>query len=165
MAMIDQTKSTLTLSWLKTKLIHCESGVIIENTCSCSFEGIQSFIESIDHSSKTPAIYYQAFPEESADQFLDTLREELASKLGNIEFKSNQSLLDIVKAAALKMVIIDRSYLHPLNTINQLLNFLGYCNVSLILVGSRNKLKIAQVLSHPAISQWEQFTICDKSEA
>ncbi len=165
--MIDQTESTLILSWLKTKLIHCENGVIIKSTCSCSFEGIQSFIKSINHSFKTPAIYYQAFPEESTDQFqfLDTLREELASKLGNIEFKSNQSLLNIVKAAALKMVIIDQSYLHPLNTINHLLDFFGYCNVSLILVSSGNKLEIAQVLSHPAISQWEQFTVCDKSEA
>ena len=93
------------------------------------------------------------------------MRDKLASKLGNIEFKSNQSLLNIVKVAALKMVIIDQSHFHPLNTINHLLDFFGYCNISLILVSSRNKLEIAQVLSHPAISQWKQFTVCDKFKA
>jgi hypothetical protein len=163
--MIESNKATLTLNWLKTKLIKQENGILLNDNCSCCFEAIQNFIASVDHPLKTPAIYYEAFPEESAAQFLNTLNEELASKLGYPQLESNQSLCKTIEMAALKMVIIDQSYLHPLDTLEKIINFLASCHVCLILVGCREKLEIAQILTNPLIFQWEQFQSYDQYEA
>ncbi len=160
--MLDSNRAILTLNWLKTKLIKRENAILLDDHCSCSFEVIQNFIASVDQPLKTPVIYYKAFPEESAVQFFKTLSEELASKLGFPELNSHQSLCQIIEVAALKMVIIDQSYLHPLDTLENIIDFFGSCYVCLILVGSHEKLKIAQILSHPVVSQWEQFTVCEQ---
>jgi hypothetical protein len=160
--MLDSNRAILTLNWLKTKLIKRENAILLDENCFCSFEVIQNFIASVDHPLKTPVIYYEAFPEESAAQFFKTLSEELTSKLGSPELNFHQSLDQIIEVAALKMVIIDQSYLHPLDTLEKLLDFFASCYVCLILVGSREKLKIAQILTHPVVSQWEQFTVCDQ---
>jgi hypothetical protein len=159
--MLDPTKKILTFNWLKTKLIKQENGILLDEHCSCSFEIIQNFIANNDHLLKTPIIYYEAFPGESAAQFLKTLGEELASKLGSPEL-NHHSLDKIIELAALKMVIIDHSYLHPWDTLEKIIDFLASCHICLILVGSRKKLEIAQVLSHPVVSQWEQFQVCDQ---
>lgn len=154
--MIESPKSTLTLNWLKTKLINGENGIIFDDDSS-NFDLIQNFIESADHNLKTPVVYYQAFPEESATQFLDTLSKELVSKLGIPELNSSQSLFKIIEVAALKMVIIDKSQLHPIDTLQNLLDFFACCDVALILVGSRSKMETSQILSHPAVAHWDQF--------
>lgn len=163
--MLDSNRAIRTLNWLKTKLIKRDNAILIDDPCTCSFEAIQNFIASVDHPLKTPVIYYEAFPEESAAEFFKTLSEELASKLGSPELNSHQPLEQIIKVAALKMVIIDQSYLHPLDTLENIIDFFTSCYVCLILVGSSEKLKIAQILSHPVVSQWEQFTVCDQYKA
>lgn len=157
--MIESTKSTRTLNWLKTKLIKNENGIFFDDD-TCNFDLIQNFIKGVDHNLQTPVIYYQAFPEESATQFLDTLGKELASKLGKPELYSSQSLLEIIEAAALKMVIIDQSYFHPLDTLQNLLDFFASCRVIVILVGSYSKMETSQILSHPTVAQWDQFLAC-----
>lgn len=155
-----KTKTLLASNWLQTMLVSGENGIIFEKGYSSNFEEIQNFIESIDsidHDLKTSVIYYRAFAQETAGQFLNTLSDELVSKLGFNALQSNQSLIKTIRAAALKMVIIEESHLHPLETIDNLVNFFGYCGVSLILVGSQEKMAGAPILSHPQVSQWEQF--------
>ena len=106
---------------------------------------------------KTPVIYYQAFPEESTLQFLDTLGEELVAKLGNPHLRSEKSLLDTIEDAALKMIIIDDCHLHPQETLEQLLKIFADCHVAVILVGDREKMTVAQILNHPTIRHWDRF--------
>ena len=149
-------------NWLRNKFITGDNGVIFDNSNSSNFIAIQNFIEELDHPLKTPLIYYQAFPEESAVSFLDTLKEELASKLGKQELSSQESLSTVIKKAELKMIIIDKCHLHPLNTLQNLLDFFLECNVAIILVGSKSKMALAQILSHPLISQWDKLAACDE---
>ena len=148
--------------WLENKLVNHENGIVVDNPDSCSFESIQNFLETYDHPLKTTAIYYQAFPGESTVEFLNTLSYELTSKLGNPRLNSSNSLAEIIGAAGLKMIIIDRSHLHPLNTLNDLLHQFAECNVCLILVGSASKIATTQILSHPTIKQWDKFTVDDE---
>ena len=56
--------------WLEQKLVNLENGIVIEERDFCHFEAIQDFVEAHDLPRKTPAIYYQAFPEESTAKFL-----------------------------------------------------------------------------------------------
>jgi len=148
------------LNWLQTKIISRENGILISQNNSDIFENIQDFIVKNDHSFETPVTYYQAFPKETTVDFLNVLGEELSSKLGiNIEENSNKSLKEIVTNAALKMVILDKIYLYSLDTINDLLNFFLYCNITLILIIAHDKLSTKQLFDHPLISQWEHYII------
>ena len=157
--MIESSRKIVTINWLQNKLINHENGVILDNSdCTC-FNFIQDFLEANNHFFKTPVIYYEAFPDEKAEELIDTLREEIAGKLGNTELYLHQPLSEIVAAAELKMVIIDQSYLYPLNTLDDLLEQLIPCNVCLLLVGSDDKMQNGQILSHPIISQWERFVV------
>ena len=63
-----------TWNWLKSKLIEKKNGIILEKNDSDSFESVQDFIESTEHNFYTSVIYYQAFPEENAVDFLNTLK-------------------------------------------------------------------------------------------
>lgn len=162
--MIELSKKISTINWLQNKLINHEHGIIFDNGDFSCFNLIQDFIEAHDHRFKTPAIYYQAFPEESAIEFIDTLREEVTAKLGTSEIYRDKSLSEIAIEAGLKMVIIDQCHLHPQDTLDSLLEKLSHCNVRLILVGVQHKMAVAQILSHPIISQWDQFTVDNKCE-
>lgn len=157
-SMIESTTTTEFLNWLKTKLIHRENGIVFDDDFSRIFDTIQNFIVSVDHSLKTPVIYYQAFPEESTREFFSTLAQELASKLGNNVIQPNQTLIEIIEAASLQMVIIDKIQLKPLDTLQNLINFFASRNIAIILVGSRPQIEQAQILSLPSVSQWRQFT-------
>ena len=152
------------LNWLTNKLIHGENGIIFDCERADSFSVIQDFIESCDRCFKTPAIYYQAFPEESAAEFLNTLGEELISKLGNPKLDSEQSLSKTIQEAELKMVVIDKCHLHPQDTLQSLFNFFSNCDVAVVLVGSRQKMAIAQILSNPLVFHWDTLEIADKCE-
>ena len=157
--MLESSRKIVTINWLQNKLINHESGIIFDNPdCSC-FNFIQDFVESNHHSFKTPVIYYEAFPDEKAEELIDTLREEITAKLGNPQLYLHKPLSEVVAAAELKMVIIDQSYLYPLNTLEDLLEQLISCNVCLLLVGSDNKMRNSGILSHPIISQWERFIV------
>lgn len=163
--MIELSRKTLTINWLQNKLINHKNGVIFDDAVLSCFALIQDFLEANDHRFKTPAIYYQAFPEESAAEFIETLREEITSKLGTSDIYRHKSLSEIVADTGLKMVIIDRSHLHPEDTLNSILEQLTSCDVRLILIGCYHKMKIAQILSHPLITQWDKFTVnnqCDE---
>ncbi len=157
--MVELSSRKLAINWLKNKLINRKNGLVFDDLDSSSFDIIQSFLEANDHPLKTPAIYYQAFPGESTAEFLSILSEELTAKLGNLEFKSGRSLSEIIDAAGLKLIIIDRSYLHPLNTLDELLRQFADCNVGLILVGTYSQMKIAKIISHPTVSQWSKLAI------
>ena len=147
------------MNWLQNKLINHESGIIFDDPdCTC-FNFIQDFLEDNNHYYKTPVIYYEAFPDEKAEELIATLSEEITAKLGNPELYLHKPLSEIIAAAELKMVIIDQSYLYPLSTVNGLLEQLIPCNVCLLLVGSEDKMQNAQILSHPIISQWERFSV------
>lgn len=149
-------------NWLKSKLIHQENGIIF-NSCDLDlFDLIQDFLEDCDGQFKTPAIYYQAFPEESAVEFLDTLGEELSSKLGNRELASQQSLLSIIQDAELKVILIDNCHLHPQDTLQNLLDFFTVCKVAVILIGDREKMTISQILNHPKIAEWDKLEATEK---
>ena len=152
----------LILNWLKNKLINKNSGIIFDTHNSHSFSVIQNFIENCDHRLKTPVIYYQAFPEESAVEFLNTLGEELASKLGDRQLNSQQSLFCTIQDAELEMIIIDNCHLHPQDTLQNLIDFFCTCKVAVILVGDRDKMTIAQVLSNPMVSHWDRLEALDK---
>ena len=146
-------------NWLKNKLIERNNGIIFDTNDLDSFSIIQDFIEDYDRQFKTPIIYYQAFPEESAIEFLNTLREELASKLHKPNSDSEQSLLDIIKSAELKMIAIDQCHLHPQDTMQNLIDFFSTCGVAVILVGCREKMEIAQILTNPEVANWERFEV------
>ena len=100
-------------NWLKNKLRDRENGIIFDSHDLNSFGLIQEFIEDHDCQFKTPVIYYQAFPEESAVDFLDTLGAELTSKLTKGGANPKQSLPKTIKDAELKMIVIDKCHLHP----------------------------------------------------
>ena len=152
----------LIFNWLNKKLISGKNGIIIDNNNYSSYESIQSFIEANDHSLETKVIYYRAFSGESAVEFINTLKYELLSKLGRPKLDLSGSLSETIVAAGLKIIIIDPSYLHPQDTLDELLNQFADCNVSLILVGTCCKMKAAKVLSHPIIKQWDQFILEDE---
>lgn len=133
--------------WLQQKLANLENGTLIEERDFYNFEAVQDFIEANDLARKTPVIYYQAFPEESAAEFLSILEEELRSKLNNHRQYANCSLAEIVVAAELKMVIIDRSYLHPQTTTRELITWFNRHNICVISISLR--------------SQTEREAICD----
>lgn len=148
---------TLILDWLNNKLTNGENGIIFDNHDHHSFDLIHDFLEHYDCVFKTPAIYYQAFPEESAAEFLNTLKEELASKLGSHELNSQKSLTSVIKNAELQMVIIDDCHLHPQDTLQNLIDFFSLCEIALILVGEQNKMAIAQVLNNPKVYSWDRL--------
>jgi len=148
-----------TLNWLKNKLIKRENGIILDKSDSDSFDAIQNFINNKDRPFQTPVIYYEAFPEESAVDFLQTLKVELTSKLNKPELESLEMLGQIIEAAELQMIIIDRCYLQPLDTLKHLLKLFDSYNVAIILVGSQAKMAIAQILNLPTVSQWDKLVV------
>ena len=157
--MIELPKNTVVINWLQNKLVNHENGIFFDDpSCSC-FNFIQDFLEANDHFVKTPVIYYEAFPNETAGELIDTLREEITAKLGNPDLYLRKSLSEIVAAVELKMLIIDKSYHYSLSTLDDLLKQLIPCNVCLLLVGSYDKMQNNQILSHPIISQWERFVV------
>lgn len=157
--MIDSAQKNSTISWLQNKLHKREHGIVFNHVGFSCFNLIQDFVEANDHRFKTPAIYYEAIPQESATEFIATLKEEIIAKVGHPYLNLDTPLSEIVANTGLKMVIIDRSHLHSLRTLNELLESFVACNVCLLLVGSHRKLKIAQFLSHPEVSQWSRLTI------
>ena len=160
--MIEYTRMISTENWLETKLISGDDGIIFDNCNRNSFEEIQEFIASKDCQFQTPIIYYQAFPEESSIQFLDTLQNELTSKLGTLRASSPKSLSTTIEDAGLKMIVIDDCHLHPEDTLQNLLDFFSSCNVAVILVGCKQKMTISQILNNPIVRQWEQFQAADE---
>lgn len=148
-----------TVKWLKNKLINRDCGIIFESQSLSSFDHIQSFIEGYDRPFYTSIIYYQAFPAESTSQFMDTLRDELTSKLGNRLVNQKKSLLNIIRDAGMKMILIHDCHLHPQSTLEKLLKLFSDCQVSVILVGDRQKMEISQILSHPTVSQWDNLEL------
>ena len=152
-------------NWLKNKMFEGNNGIVFDTGDLDSFDLIQDFIEDCDRQFETPVIYYQAFPEESAIEFLNTLREELASKLHKPNSNSEQSLLDIIKSAKLKMIAIDQCHLHPRDTMQNLIDFFSICGVAVILVGCREKMKIAQILTDPQVANWDRFEVGNRYES
>ena len=147
----------LTSNWLKNKLIHQDNGIIFDTDYSDCFNVVQDFLENYDCKFKTHAIYYQAFPEESALDFLNTLGEELGSKLSRSESNTERSLLEIIQDSELKLILIDNCHLHPQNTLQNLINFFSVCQVGIILIGHDDKMAIAQILDNPMIYQWDSI--------
>jgi hypothetical protein len=146
-------------NWLETKLVNQEHGIILDDADLSSFNLIQDFLEASDHLFKTTVIYYNAFAEENAAEFLNTLQEELSSKLGSHKLKSDLTLPEVIANAGLKMMIIDQSYLHPWETTDELFRFATELHVALILVGSADKMNCSQILSHPEIAQWDRLVV------
>lgn len=144
--MTTNTCNTLTVDWLQRKLVSREHGILINKDEFCNFECIQDFIKKNDHSLKTSVIYYQAFPKESAIDFLGVLGEELNSKFRNPKVHTSLSLDEILNNSELKMVIIDKIHLHSLDTINSLLEFFERSNIALIFVGSYDNFERAGII-------------------
>lgn len=163
--MTNSDKKISAINWLQNKLINRENSIIFDHSGFRCFNLIQNFVEANDHPFKTPAIYYKAFPQESAAEFTQTLLREIAAKLYDPTLHSRKSLPEIVAAAQLKMVIIDQSHLYPLDTLDDLLENFAKCNVCLLLIGTYHQLKIAQILSHPVVSQWPKLTVNSTSES
>lgn len=157
----DYSKMKQTLDWLSKRFVNQENGIIFDSNNSDNFEVIQNFIEICDRPLHTPIIYYQAFPEESAIQFLSTLAEELAAKLGIPELTLEKSLSEIIQQAGLKTVVIDHCHLHPLDTLQNLLEVFARCQVAVILVGVKPKMAIAQILDYPLIASWDKLVADD----
>ncbi len=145
--------------WLGVKFANSENGIAFDDHFDHKFAIVQDFVESRDDDFKTPVIYYQVFPEETASQFLATLKEELASKLGMPKTNSRQSILEVIKTAEFKLIILDEIHLQPLDTLQNLLGFFASCNISVVLLGSRSKMEIAQILALPSVSTWDQLEI------
>jgi hypothetical protein len=153
------TKKVNLSDWLGVKFANSQNGIFFDDHFDHKFTIVQDFVESRDDDFKTPVVYYQVFPEETASQFLTTLKAELLSKLGMPETDSEQSILKAIKDARLKLIILDEIHLQPLDTLQDLLRFFESCNVSVVLVGSRSKMEIAQILALPSVSTWDQFEI------
>lgn len=151
-------------NWLTDKLISGENGIIFDELHSDSFKIVQDFLSANDRPFKTLAIYYQAFPGESAAEFLSVLREELTAKFGDLNLDSSKSLPEITNIVGLRMVIIDRSHLHPSETLDTLLNQFAVCNVCLILIGTSSQMKIARILDRPAIARWDRLRLDNPHE-
>ncbi|MEL6496594.1 MAG: hypothetical protein AAFQ41_15945 [Cyanobacteria bacterium J06623_7] len=145
--------------WLESKFTKGENGIIIDSCEHESFDIIQDFLAEKEHSYKTYAIYYDAFAEESPTEFMNTLAEELGSKLGHHRAKSCPTLTDKIVASELKMVIIDRSYLHSIETTNALMTWLNQYGVSLVLVGSKTEMNQTQYLNHPSLTGLSRFIV------
>ena len=146
---------TKTANWLQTKLINRDCGIVFESHFRSGFDDIQSFLECYEQPFQTSIIFYQAFPAESICKFINTLNEELASKLGNSLVNNRRSLLNIIKDAGMKMIVIYDCHLHPPATLEKLLILFSNCQVSVILVGEPEKMAIAQILNHPLVYQWD----------
>lgn len=157
-----QKINNLIFCWLEKKLSHHENGVILENSNVLAFEPIQDFIESVNGTFKTPVIYFEAFPEESSTKFFATLYDELASKLSELQNDNQQSLVEVIKSASLEMVIIDKSHLQPIDTLDSMIDFFARCNVTLILISTEEKIKVSGLIDHKQIAQWEKLSIMDK---
>lgn len=162
--MIESLRKISINNWLNDKLDNRDSGIIFAESPSDYFTIVQDFLEANDYNCETPAIYYEAFPEESATEFLETLCQELTAKFGSTKFNNSSNLSEIVAAVGLKMVIIDRSYLHPLDTLKQIVKQLVSCNVAIILIGSRSKMKIAKVFSIASVECWDRLNLDGRAE-
>jgi len=158
-----QKMNNLILSWLERKLTHHENGVIFEDHNIFVFDAVQDFIESINCTFKTPIIYFEAFPEENSANFFSTLYDELTSKLSDLQNDNQQSLVEVIQSASLKMIIIDKCHLQPINTLNSMIEFFARCNVAVILISTEEKIKISGLIEHKHISQWNKLSIIDKS--
>ena len=157
--MTESSKKTAIKSWLNNRFDDRQNGVVFTESESDYFEIIQDFLEDKDRLLQTPAIYYEAFPEESASAFLNVLTQELTAKFGSNKFNSSVSLAEITAMVGLRMVIIDRSYLQPSDALCSILDQLTKCNVGTILVGSHHKLKISGILKHPDLNRWEKLIL------
>ena len=162
--MVEFSKKTLLDRWLKNRLVDRQNGIVFVEHTAHYFNTIQDFIEANDRPRETPVIYYQAFPEESATEFIEVLSHELTSKFGNRQFDSTQSLAEITATVGLKAVIIDRSYLHPLDSLYEILDRLASCDVATILIGSYCKMEIAKVLEYPNIDRWQKLVLDEYCE-
>ena len=162
--MIKLSKKTAIDNWLNDRFDNRQNGVIFTESESNYFETIQDFLEDKDRLLQTPAIYYEAFPEESVSAFLNVLTQELTAKFGSDKFNSSMSLAEITATVGLRMVIIDRSYLQPLDALYDILNQLAICSVGTILIGSHCKLKISGILEHPNLERWEKLILDDWCE-
>ena len=91
--------------------------------------------------------------------------EELASKLGNRQLSSQQSLFSTIQDAELKMILIDDCHLHPQDTLQNLIDFFSACKVAVILIGCQNKMAIAQILNNPRVLNWDRLETLDKCES
>jgi hypothetical protein len=146
--------------WLGVKLANSQNGIAFEDHFDHKFTIVQDFVESRDDDFKTPVVYYQVFPEETASQFLTTLNDELASKLGMSKTNSGRSTIsEVIKDARLKLIILDKIHFQPLDTLQDLLRFFASCNISVVLLGSRSKMETAQILALASVSTWDQFEI------
>ncbi|MEM8829124.1 MAG: AAA family ATPase [Cyanobacteria bacterium P01_G01_bin.19] len=148
-------QTTKIFNWLETKLINRQCGIICESPSQRSFDAIQNFIESHEQPFKTLVTYYEAFPQENALEFCSTLAKELESKLGNFSTDSKRPLAEVIQDAGLKTIVIDNCYLCPQDTLDKLLHFFSDCQVSIILVGEREKMISANILDHSVISKWD----------
>lgn len=144
-------------SWLNQKFNNSENGVFIDTNDFDSFDLIQDFLELKDHQYKTPAIYYQAFPDEHLPNFILTLEEELRGKLGYYRSNSCSTMSELISLAELKTVIIDRSYLYTWEMIDELWKWLAKYQVGVILISSQATTHGSPILNHPVISRWERF--------
>lgn len=155
--------NNLTFNWLKKKLDNHENGIIFEDTNMVAFDAIQNFIESVDYASKTPVIYFEAFPEESSAKFFATLYYELVSKHIELKNDEEQSLVEVIKAASLKMIIIDKIHLQPIDTLNSMIDFFNCCDVTMILISTKKKTQISGLIDHPHIAKWGKLSIMEAS--
>ena len=153
--MIESLKEISINNWLNTKLDNRDSGIIFAELPSDYFTIVQDFLAAKDCPRETHAIYYEAFPEESAAEFFETLCQELIAKFGSTKFDNFSNLPEIIATVGLEMVIIDNSYLHPLDTLEQIVKQLISCKVAVILIGSRSKMKIAKVFDLAVVKYWD----------
>jgi len=128
-------------SWLNTQFSNRKNGVFFDSDDLKSFQLIQDFIETKEHPTKTPAIYYQAFADENLDEFLNTLEEELRSKLGYLRSQSCSNMAEVIAASELRTIFIDRSYLWAREMIDGLSMWLAEHQVGLILIISQAKIQ------------------------
>lgn len=151
------TRLSVIDKWLEDRLTKNQNGIIVSSEDNTAFGAIQDFLESKDHSFKTPAIYYSAFIDDSPVEFKQILIEELSSKLGLYRSKSCSTASEIIAMSELQMVIVDRCYLHSSETMESLLNWLNEHGVGLILVGSQAKMNRVQFLQRPSVANLLQL--------
>ena len=69
-------------------------------------------------------------------------------------------MAEVIKSASLKMIIIDKSHLQPIDTLTSLIEFFSDCNVALILISTNKKTKTSGLIDYLQIAKWEKLTLC-----
>ncbi|MEL6910495.1 MAG: AAA family ATPase [Cyanobacteria bacterium J06629_2] len=145
------------VEWLEARFTNNQNGIITEQVKYGCFRTIHDFLDMKEHDYQTPAIYYDAFADDSSAEFISVLAEELSCKLGSQKSKPILSLSEAIIEAGLKMVIIDKCHLHKPEITDEILTWLNQYNVCVTFVGVKSEIERTQFMDRPSLAKLPTF--------